>query len=91
MKRMEIVEKSVIDLDRIIGTKWVGWSEYTTNNMSVEFIDRKNCIYTASPQKFPLTYNISDGKLFISNIAGPFELRGNVLYNNDIPAFEKAA
>jgi len=91
MKTNQTEEKRAIELDRIIGTKWVAWSEFVASQMSVEFVDSKKCVYTAQPQKFPLTYNVTDGELFINNIEGPFELRGNVLYNNDIPVFEKAA
>ena len=91
MKTKEIAEKTDINHDGLIGTKWIAWSELLSDLMSVEFVDSKKCVYTSQPQKFPLTYNIADGELFINSIEGPFELRGNVLYNNDIPAFEKAA
>ena len=91
MKTSKELKKTAIMPEKLIGTKWNGWSEISANIFSVEFIDKKNCIYTAQPSKFPLTYNVSEGDLFISNIDGPFELRGNVLFNNDIPAFEKAA
>ena len=91
MKTLEIAEKTDINHDKLIGTKWVAWSEYISSQMSVEFVDSRKCVYTSQPQKFPLTYNIADGELFISNIEGPFELRGSVLYNNDIPTFEMAA
>ena len=91
MKRSKELEKTAIMPEKLVGTKWNGWSEISANQFSVEFIDRRYCIYTAQPRKFPLTYKVSEGDLFITNIDGSFELRGNVLFNNDIPVFEKAA
>jgi len=91
MKTYEEQEKTAIEPEKLIGTRWKGWSEIFSNQITVEFVDRRNCVYTAKPRKFPLTYNVREGNLFITNIDGPFELRGNVLYNNNIPVFEKAA
>jgi len=91
MKTEKMLEKTVIEPAKLVGTKWIGWSKYISNQMTVEFVDRTNCIYTAQPKQFSLRYKIREGDLFISNIEGPFELRGNVLFNNDIPVFEKAA
>jgi len=91
MKTSDELEKTAIVAEKLIGTKWNGWSEIFPNRISVEFVDRKNCIYTAQPRKFPLTYNVRGGELYINNIDGAFELRGNVLFNSDIPVFEKAA
>jgi len=84
-------EAVVIEPKQIIGTKWDSWCDSYKGLVSVEFIDKSYCIYTSEPKKYPITYTIEEGKLFISNIEGPFELRGDVLFNNDLPVFEKAA
>ena len=91
MKTKEMYEKTAIEPEKLVGTKWTSWSDLALDSVTVEFVDRRNCIYTAQPKKFPLTYNVREGDLFINNIEGPFELRGNVLYNNDLPVFEKSA
>jgi len=91
MKNNTNTGKTVIKPEQLIGTKWISWSELFADRMSVEFIDNTNCIYTSQPKRFPLKYNIEKGELFISNIEGAFELRGNVLFNQDLPVFEKAA
>jgi len=87
----QLKRKNIVQPDQLIGTKWVSWSKQFADRISVEFIDGKNCIYTSQPRKFPLTYTVTDGEIFIKNIEGAFELRGNVLFNNDLPVFEKAA
>ena len=91
MKTEFLIKKTEIKPEQLIGTKWSSWKKLLGDRISVEFVDRKNCIYTSKPNKYPMTYNIAGGELFISNIMGAFELRGNVLYNNDNPIFEKAA
>jgi len=85
------VEKTVIDSDQLVGTKWTSWKKMLGDKMSLEFVDKKNCIYVSQPNKYQMTYKVTEGDLFISMIMGAFELRGNVLFNNDLPVFEKAA
>ncbi|MCL2184556.1 MAG: hypothetical protein FWB86_01705 [Treponema sp.] len=84
-------ETTEIAPDQLIGTKWLGWSDLFNDRFSIEFINEKRCVYTSQPKKYPLTYDIIEGKLYISNITGAFELRGNMLFNNDLPVFEKTA
>jgi len=84
-------EKKRIEPEHLIGTKWRSWKKTFGDQIQVEFLDRVKCIYTAKPRRFALTYAVREGMMFISDIDGPFELRGNVLYNNDIPTFEKVA
>jgi len=91
MKTTLPLENTAIKLGELIGTRWTSWKKVFGDQISVEFVDKKNCIYTSHPEKYPLTYTVTEGKLFISNIVVPFELRGSVLFNNDIPAFERAA
>ena len=91
MKTEQLIEKTVIKPEQLVGTKWFSWKKLLGDRISVEFIDTKNCIYTSQPNKYQMTYNINKGVLLISNIIGAFELRGNVLFNNDLPVFEKAA
>jgi hypothetical protein len=86
-----LTEAIVIEPRQIVGTKWKSWCSKYRNSMSVEFVDNKNCIYISQPKEYPETYVVAGGKIFISNIEGAFELRGNILFNNDLPAFEKAA
>jgi len=90
---MELLEKTttLIEHDNIIGTKWVGWSEFVGSRMMVEFVDKTNCIYTSEPRKYPMTYSVIEGKIFLSHIKHPFELKGQVLFNNGLPTFEKVA
>ena len=90
MNSEKLLEKSVIKPDQLIGTRWISWSKSFGDRYTVEFVDNSNCIYTSRPKKYPLTYTVTGGQMFISNIEGPFELIGNVLYNNDLPIFEKA-
>jgi len=85
------IKASVIKAGQLVGTKWFSWKRMLGDKVSVEFIDKKNCVYTSQPHIYPMTYNIAGGELYISNIMGAFELRGDVLYNNDLPVFEKAA
>jgi len=79
-----------IEPNKIVGTKWDSWCDRYKGSVSVEFVDNKNCIYTSKEKKYPVTYTVYRGKLFIGNIEGPFELRGDILYNNDLPAFQAA-
>jgi len=89
---INFLEKTTaIDPEKLVGTKWIGWTDLFADKMSVEFVDKSNCIYTSKPKKFPLTYNVKKGKLYISHISGAFEQRGNILFINDYPVFEKAA
>ena len=83
--------KIVLEAEQLVGTKWSSWKRMLGDKVSVEFIDKKNCIYTSQPNKYTMTYSIAGGELYISNIIGSFELRGNVLFNNDLPVFEKVA
>jgi len=91
MKIHGFEDKKKIKPEELIGTKWIAWSEFVGDRITVEFLDKNNCIYTSKPNKYPMTYTVTGGDMFISNIEGPFELRGNVLYNNNLPVFEKAA
>ena len=91
MKEIPSFEKTAIEPDSLIGTKWVGWPDFIGDRIKVEFVDKINCIYTSSANKYPLTYAITEGNLLISEIEGPFELSGNVLFNAGFPTFEKAA
>jgi len=84
-------EMTKIKPEQLIGTKWHSWCDEYRDRMSVEFIDTANCIYTSQPWKYPIPYTVEEGKIFIGSIEGPFELVGNILYNNDLPVFEKAA
>ena len=87
----ELKELVYIEPKKIVGTKWDSWCDRYRGSVSVEFVDNKNCIYTSREKKYPITYTVDEGKLFISNIEGAFELRGDVLFNNDLPAFQAAA
>jgi len=91
MKREKILERNVIKAEQLIGTKWTSWRKSFGDKYTVEFVDKKNCIYTSNPKKYPLTYTITAGLMYISNIEGPFELRGDVLFNNELPVFERTA
>jgi len=92
MKTFELTRDAIaIVPEKLIGTKWNSWCELYRERMSVEFIDNSKCVVLMQPRKFTETYTVTEGKLKINNIEGPFELRGNVLFNNDIPVFEKAA
>ena len=84
-------EKTAIGPEELVGTKWIAWPEFVRGRIRVEFIDNENCVFIAEPSKFTVPYTVEDGNLLISNIEGPFELRGNVLFNFDFPAFEKVA
>ena len=86
---MEI--ETAIEPENLIGTKWVGLNKMFCGRLKVEFVDRTNCIYTSKPDKFPMTYTVTDGKIFISEIEEPFELKGNILFNGSLPVFKKAA
>ena len=91
MEKLYSLGKTIIEPKNIIGTKWNGWSEKFCDRMKIEFLDAKNCIYTSKPNRYPMTYTITEGKLLISDIKEPFELRGDVLFHGGLPAFEKAA
>jgi len=91
MKIEQLSKKTTIEADQLVGTKWINWKKLYGEKIAVEFIDRTNCIYTSLPNKYPMRYTVTGGDLFISDIAGPFELRGNVLFNNNLPVFEKVA
>ncbi|MCL2271201.1 MAG: hypothetical protein FWC19_00150 [Treponema sp.] len=91
MKTQELTERTAIEPEKLIGTKWIAWSELVGERISMKFVDRINCIYTSQPNEYPMTYTVTGGDMFFSHIEGSFELRGNVLFNNDLPVFEKAA
>ena len=91
MKEIPSLEKTDIEPESLIGTKWVAWPEFIGDRIKVEFVDKTNCIYTAEPNKYPLKYTITEGNLLLDNVDGPFELRGNVLFNYGFPTFERAA
>jgi len=91
MKTEKLQSGNGIEPDQFVGTKWGSWKNLLGDRISVEFIDGENCIYTAKPKKYSLTYTIEEDKMSISSINGTFELRGSVLYNNDLPVFEKTA
>ena len=85
------LEKTAIKPEQLIGTKWLSWKKLLGDKMSIEFLDTKHCVYISQPNKYQMTYNIKEGELYISMIMGAFELRGDVLFNNDLPVFERAA
>ena len=91
MKNVSTSERNGIEPTKLIGTKWIGWSDFIRDRIMVEFVDKTNCIYTSEKKKYNVTYTITGDKLFISYIESPFELRGHVLFNNNMPAFEKVA
>ncbi|MDR0465477.1 MAG: hypothetical protein LBG94_10255 [Treponema sp.] len=91
MRNDSMTEKTTIEPGQLIGTKWTSWKKMFGDRVSVEFVDHANCIYTARPKEFNLTYTIRDGLMYISNIQGSFILKESVLYNNGLPVFEKAA
>ena len=91
MKTKTLLKKNAIKPELLVGTKWISWGGTFGDRFSVEFIDKSHCIYTSQPKRFPLTYTVKEGKMFISNIKGVFELEGDVLFNNDIPSFQKAS
>ena len=91
MNTASLLKKTAIEPENIIGTKWIGWNKSIGDRMTIEFVDKKNCVYTLKPNKYPMTYTVTGDNIFISNIVGPLELMGNVLFINDIPILEKAA
>ena len=91
MEATSLLEVSAIEPENLIGTKWAARTELLGNKMMVEFLDKTNCIFTLKPNECPMTYTVTGGRIFFSDIGGAFELKGHVLYNNDLPAFEKAA
>ena len=82
---------TTVKAEQLVGTKWESWCELYRGRMSMEFVDRTNCIYTSNPKEFPMTYTVAEGRIYISNIEGAFELRGDVLFNNNLPVFERGA
>ena len=91
MKKAGLPEKIIVKPENLIGTKWVGVSEIFSGRLMMEFLDKTNCVYTSKPDKFEMTYTVTEGKIFIGDIEEPFELVGNILFNGDLPVFEKAA
>ena len=91
METKLFTETTPVEAESLIGTKWVGWSDSLCDRMMIEFVDKKTCIYTSKPKEYPITYTVSGGKIFISHIDEPFELKGDVLFSFEIPAFKKAA
>jgi len=83
--------KNAINPDQLIGTKWISLSNFFGDKMSFEFVDRTNCIYTSQPRKYSMTYKVLNDEIFISCLDGSFEVRGDKLFNNNLPAFKKAA
>jgi len=81
---------TAVKSENIIGTRWVGWSDFVCTRMSLEFVDKKNCVYTSIPRKFPMTYSLDEGRIHIKEINCSFEMRGRILYHNNYPAFVKA-
>jgi len=88
---LETAELTVIKPDQLIGTKWDSWCEPYRGRISMEFVDKNICVYTSDPKEYPMKYTVTDGKVFINYIEGPFELGGDVLFNNNLPVFERAA
>jgi len=91
MRTAPLLEETVIEPKNLIGTKWNAWGEHLQNRIMLEFVDTKNCIFTSEPKKYPMTYTVVGGKLFLACLEGSFELRGQVLFNYGLPAFEKTA
>ena len=91
MKTQKLLKEAAVVPEKLVGTRWIGWSGFIGDRISVEFVDNANCIYTSKPNKYPMTYTVTGGKVYIKNIEGPFELRGDILFNNDLPVFEKVA
>jgi len=82
---------NAVNPKNLIGTRWISRHEISGARTTVEFVDESTCIYATNPRKFPTTYTVKDGKIFINHIKLPFELKGQMLFNNGIPAFEKSA
>jgi len=91
MKTINRLEVTSVKPEQLVGTKWDSWCETYRGKMSMEFVDKMNCVYKSNPNEFPMTYIVESGLIHISSIEGAFELRGNVLFNNDLPVFERAA
>ena len=91
MKDLPREGKTAIEQEELIGTKWIAWPEFIGSRIRMEFVDKTNCLFIAEPNEFVVPYTVTDGNLLISSIDGLFELRGNVLFNFDFPAFEKVA
>jgi len=91
MKNKPVLKVTVLNPEQLAGSKWISISYFFGDKMSVEFIDKTNCIYKSEPKEYPMTYNVIGGKIYISKINGAFEIRDNMLYNNNLPAFRRAA
>ena len=87
----ELQTKTAVKQEDIIGTKWISLNKHMGGNLAVEFIDRKNCLYISHPRQYSMTYSVQGGNIYFSCINGPFILKGDVLFNNDLPVFKKAA
>lgn len=91
MNNQQFSVKTDVKPEELIGTKWIGWSNLVADRMSMEFLDRMNCIYTSGTKKFPLKYNLLGDSVTIDCLNDPFVIKGNVLFANNIPVFSKAA
>ena len=91
MKTAPWLERTAIDPESIVGTKWIGWNEFVGDRIMMEFVDKTNCIYTSKPRKYQIKYTVTEGTIFLSHIGTPFELRGQLLFNSGLPAFERIA
>ncbi|MCL2277683.1 MAG: hypothetical protein FWC21_07270 [Treponema sp.] len=91
METTILTRKDVINPEQLVGTKWISLSNFFGDKMSFEFIDKTNCVYTSQPKKYPLTYKVQNNEIFISCLDEFFEVRGDRLFNKNLPAFKKAA
>ena len=91
METMSLSNASADEPENLIGTKWIAMIGLSKNKMVVEFVDKTNCVFTLKPNKCPMKYTAVGDKILFSELEGIIELRGRVLYNNNRPAFEKAA
>ena len=91
MKKISLMKKAAIKHKHIIGTRWDGLGKMFRDRLKMEFIDKTNCIYTSMPDRYPMTYKLMKDKIFVNEIQEPFEIRGNILFNGEIPVFKKAA
>jgi len=91
MKTVPFLKKTTIVPENLVGTKWIGWSDFIRDRMTLEFVDKTKCIFTSKPNKYPITYIVNENNIVFSNVDDTFELRGNILFSGDIPTFVKAA
>ena len=89
MENTSLLKKNAIEHEKLVGTKWNGWSEMFSGRLMIEFVDKTNCIYTSKPNKYEMTYTVKKDKIFVSNFLEPFELRGHMLFSGGLPVFEK--